>query len=406
MGAVNGHVRRAVAPDLPIAVRLGSLTVELTERCDNACVHCCIALPAGDRVARGREMGTARVLDVFAQAAGLGCLDLKLTGGEPLLRPDFEDVYLSARKLGMRVTLFTNARRVTPGLAELFARVPPLKPVEVTAYGMRRESYEAVSGVPGSFTQFRRGVALLAGAGVPLVVKGALLPPNRHELDELEAWAASLPGPGETGGSAMFLELRHRRDDPAADARIAALRIAPEDAVAVLTRRPDEYRRESFRFLRRFTGPPGERLFRCGAGHTVAVDAYGWVQPCLLLRDPALCVELGDGAAAGGVTLADALDRFRGLRDMVATDPEYLRRCARCFLMGFCEQCPAKAWAEHGALDRPVDYLCDVAHAQARWLGLLAPGERAWDVTDWRERIVAAGGDGGTGQVHNGGATV
>jgi len=65
---------------------------------------------------------------------------------------------------------------------------------------------------------------------------------------------------------------------------------------------------------------------------------------------------------------------------MRATNPEYLNRCARCFLKGLCDQCPAKAWQEHGALDTPVEYLCGVAHAQARYLGLLGADERAWEL--------------------------
>ena len=59
---------------------------------------------------------------------------------------------------------------------------------------MQRESYEAVTRAPGSFAQFRRGVDLLLERGVPFVVKGALLPPNRDEMDEFEAWAARCPG--------------------------------------------------------------------------------------------------------------------------------------------------------------------------------------------------------------------
>jgi hypothetical protein len=72
---------------------------------------------------------------------------------------------------------------------------------------------------------------------------------------------------------------------------------------------------------------------------------------------------------------------------MRATHPDYLARCARCFLKGLCDQCPAKSWMEHGTLDTPVEYLCAVAHAKARHLGLLAEGENAWDVADWREQI-------------------
>jgi hypothetical protein len=42
---------------------------------------------------------------------------------------------------------------------------------------------------------------------------------------------------------------------------------------------------------------------------------------------------------------------------------------------------------EHGTLDTPVEYLCEIAHAQARQLRLLEEKEMAWEVEDWRERI-------------------
>jgi len=311
------------------------------------------------------------------------------TGGEPLLRPDFEKLYLSARRLGMKVLIYTNARRVTPRLADLFARMPPLVPLEVTVYGMRPESYEAVTRVPGSFAQFRRGVDLLLDRRVPFVVKGALLPPNRAEMDEFESWARTLPGMDRPPGYSLLFELRSHRDDPAKNRLIESLRLSPEEGLAVLARDEAAYRAEMAEFAAKFmTAPagrpddrlgtpsrhlPDDRLFTCGVGHGLAIDAYGRAQPCLGLRAPELTLDVLTSS------LADALDRFAALRDLRATDPEYLRRCARCFLKGLCEQCPARSWTEHGTLDKPVEYLCDVAHAQARYLGWLKEHERAYE---------------------------
>ena len=387
------YVRRVTRPDRPLASRLSRLDIELTERCDNDCVHCCINLPAGDARARRREMTTAQVGEILRQAADLGCLQVRFTGGEPLLRADFAELYLSARRLGLKVLIFTNARRVTPALADLLAEVPPRVPMEVTVYGMHAASYEAVSRVPGSYAQFRRGVDMLLDRSVPFVVKGALLPPNRGELDELAAWAATLPGMTGPPSQAMFFGLRSRRDDEARSRLIASLRVTPEEGLAVLTRDPDRYREAMARFGARFIGPPGDRLFRCGAVRGVCVDAYGQAQPCLSLRAPRFTVDLlQDEEAAKGASLAAALDRFAQLGEVRATSPEYLRRCARCFLKGLCEQCPAKSWSEHGTLDTPVEYLCAAAHAQARWLGWLGAGEHGWEVADWRHRVTERSG--------------
>jgi radical SAM protein with 4Fe4S-binding SPASM domain len=389
---VSDFVRRTTRLERPIGSRLGRLDIELTERCDNDCIHCCINLPAGDREARARELTTAQVEGILDQAAELGCLQVRYTGGEPLLRPDFEELYLHARRLGIKVLIFTNARRITPELADLLARVPPLVTAEVTVYGMHAESYEAVSRVPGSYSQFRRGVDLLLDRGVPFVVKGALLPANRGEVEEFEAWAATIPWMDKPPSYAMTFDLRNRRDDERKNELIRSLRLPPDEAVAMLTRRPEEYRREMTEFAGRFMGPQGDVLFACGAGHGVSVDAYGRAQPCMGVRAPELTVDLiracaAGGADGGGATLAAALEAFAALRELRATNPEYLRRCARCFLKGLCEQCPAKSWAEHGRLDTPVEYLCAVAHAQARWLGWLGADEYAWEVVDWRARV-------------------
>jgi MoaA/NifB/PqqE/SkfB family radical SAM enzyme len=389
---------------------LSQLDIELTERCNNACIHCLINRPEHDASASAREMDTAFVQDVLRQAADLGCLTVRFTGGEPLLREDFSELYLFARRLGMRVVLFTNARLVTPGLARLLAGVPPGRTVEVSVYGMCAESYDAVAATPGAYAGFRTGIELLREYNIPFIVKQSLLPPNRHEMAEFEAFAGALPRMGKAPAYAMNFELRARRDNPAKNHLIQTLRLSPDETVAMLLRNPN-YIGSMRDFCGRFMGPPGDRLFGCGAGHGVCVDAYGTAQMCMGLRHPEMVYDLRRGPVAGdecadpnsgggeetdaegdhtGSPLRDALTRvFPRLREARATNADYLNRCARCFLKGLCEQCPAKAWQEHGSLDTPVEYLCEVAHAQARYLGLVGADERAWEVERQasRERV-------------------
>src|SRR5512137_531629 len=115
-------------------------------------------------------MDTAFIKNILEQAADLDCLTVRFTGGEPLLREDFAEIYLFARHLGLRVTLFTNARLITPELAQLFARIPPGQPIEVSVYGMHAVSYDAVAATRGAFEEFWRGITLLREYKIPFIV--------------------------------------------------------------------------------------------------------------------------------------------------------------------------------------------------------------------------------------------
>jgi radical SAM protein with 4Fe4S-binding SPASM domain len=290
-------------------------------------------------------------------------------------------LYEFARRLGMQVILFTNARLITLELAALLARIPPGRVVEVSVYGMSPESYDRVAGRKGAFVEFRLGIALLLKYNVPFIVKGPMLAFLEHELAEFETWAQTIPRMDQPPGYSMNFDLRSRRDDPAKNARIAKLRATPEETVAMMARNP-LYLRDMKQFCRKFMRPPGDKLFSCGAGHGTCIDAYGKAQMCMGLRDPERVVDLHK------VTVKSALkESFPRLREARTTNPEYLARCAQCFLKGLCEQCPAKSWMEHGTLDTPIEYLCGVAHAQALYLGLITENEKAWEVDNWRERI-------------------
>lgn len=75
-----------------------SLVLELTPRCNNNCVHCYINKPATDAKVQARELTFQHIKAIIDEAASLGVLWVLLSGGEPLLRPDFKDIYLYLKK--------------------------------------------------------------------------------------------------------------------------------------------------------------------------------------------------------------------------------------------------------------------------------------------------------------------
>jgi len=379
---MSTYVRHISHREKPLGGELRRLDIELTERCNNNCIHCCINLPVNDKRALKDEMSLEEIKNILTQAADLGCLKVRLTGGEPLLRPDFQTIYTHSRRLGMRVLLFTNARLITPGLAQLFSRIPPLEVIQVTVYGMHEDSYNANTQQTNAFQSFWRGVQLLMDYNIPFIVKSVFLPANEDELDELKIWAKTIPRMDKQPGITMFYDLRNRLDDPVKNQVIKSLRPAPNEGMKYLFNYHGDFNTIKSHYCKSMTRLPGVRLFGCKAGKKqLSIDAYGRIQACLGLRSPGLVL-------ARGTHHRDALKFFRGLKEIEATNPEYLERCANCFLRNLCEQCPGKAWTETRTLDTPIEYLCDVTHALARELGWLDESEKAWKVTNWKDRII------------------
>src|SRR5437763_16941233 len=82
-----------------------SLIAELTHRCPLHCVYC--SNPQ-ELTARANELSTEAWTRVFREAAELGVMQLDLTGGEPLTRPDLTALVQSARAAGLYVNLITS----------------------------------------------------------------------------------------------------------------------------------------------------------------------------------------------------------------------------------------------------------------------------------------------------------
>ena len=213
-----------------------SFDLELTARCNNDCRHCYINLPAGDRAARAAELTTAEILDIAGQAADLGALWCLVTGGEPLLRDDFAEIYLGLKRLGLLISVFTNACLVTPAHVELFRQYPP-RDIEVSVYGATRETYEAVTRRPGSYDAFVRGLRLLLEGGLKVRLKAMALRSTAHELEEIGRFCRE-----RTKDYYRFDPLLHLRfdGDPVRNEEIRAERLSPEEVVAV--ERADEER--------------------------------------------------------------------------------------------------------------------------------------------------------------------
>ncbi len=340
--------------------------LELTARCNLDCRHCYINLPAGDREAQSRELPLSEIERLAREAVSLGALWCLITGGEPLLRGDFPDIYRMLKRQGLLVSVFTNACLVTAAHASLFRDFPP-RDIEVTVYGATDATYERITRRKGSYSAFRRGLELLQAAGVRVRLKAMFLRSNFHERREIIQFVRR-----QTKDYARFDPILHLRydGDSRRNAEILAERLLPQEIVAFEQSDADRWGAME----KRCRGPSAavcqdrtcRRLFHCGAGrHGFTVGYEGTFRLCSSLCRPGMTFDLRHGS------LAEARQQVvPAVLRMEQTQAAATYGCHHCNLAGLCPWCPAHALLETGQADREVDYFCRVAQARAAALKL------------------------------------
>jgi radical SAM protein with 4Fe4S-binding SPASM domain len=360
-------------PDFPLWEKLKakraplSFELEVTARCNNNCVHCYINLPAGDPAARARELSLAEIAEIGKEAVGLGAVWCLITGGEPLLREDFPDIYLALKRLGLLVSVFTNACLIRPEHVDLFRKYPP-RDLEITVYGVTRTTYEGVTRQPGSFAAFQRGLNLLSEGGLTVRLKAMAIRANVHELPEIAEFCRE-----HTRDYFRFDPFLHLRfdGDQGRNQEIKAQRLTPKEIASLERADPERWPalKEACEKLKvqEISTLPDRHLFFCGAGlGSFVVSPEGLFRLCSSLWHPDGIYDLRQGS------LRHACQEFvMKVREWKTQFPQYLEKCSRCGLINLCLWCPAHAYLETGCLDTWVEYFCQVAQARAQLLGLI-----------------------------------
>src|ERR687891_169657 len=151
------------------ANRPTTLLAELTHRCPLHCPYCSNPL---EMIRAEGELATEDWKRVFTQARALGVLQLGLSGGEPMIRKDLEELAAHARGLGLYTTLVTSGLGLTRKRAEAL-RGAGLEHIQVSMQDADPEVAERIAGV-SSVKQKQAAMALVKELGFALSINVVL----------------------------------------------------------------------------------------------------------------------------------------------------------------------------------------------------------------------------------------
>jgi radical SAM protein with 4Fe4S-binding SPASM domain len=355
-GAFSADMHRRQAGErVPLQV-----SIEVTRRCPLECLHCYNNLPMGDIEAKQRELSKDEHFRMLDELVEMGCFWLLYTGGEIFARKDFLEIYTYAKKKGFLITLFTNGAIINEQIADYLVEWPPFA-IEITLYGRTRETYEALTAIPGSYDRCLRGIKLLKERGLPLKLKTVATSINKHEVVAMRRFAEE-----ELGVEFKMDGQVNPRIDCSQSP--LAVRLTPEEVVALDMSAPkgaSEYRRLAEHDLE---NPPNlaqiDTVYHCGGGMSgFAINAYGEMGICVISQQETFSVrEVGVAKVWEGSLL-----QLRSRKSTRAT------KCKQCRIQSLCGMCPANGEMESGDRESPVEFLCHVAHLRAAVVGVEIP---------------------------------
>ncbi len=342
-------------PRLPLE---GSL--DLTYRCNNVCRHCWLWLPV-NASEQMQELSFDEIRDIAAQARALGTRSWHISGGEPMLREDFSEIFDLLTRKATQYSLNTNGTLITPAIAQLLTRKGNKM---VALYGATAATYDHVTRNPGGFEQAMRGFRYLQEAGAGFTVQLIPMRDNWHEWEQMQQLADSLSRHVRVGAAWLYksacgsaarnAEIDRQRLDPRA---VVELDLPDMTGVGVSASSGGH---QPLLDLQQ----GDDRIFSsCVAGRrSFHIDPYGGMSFCCFIKDPALRYDLRRG------TFQDAWDHFiPSLGDAVHGGPEYTEGCATCDLRGECRWCGVYSYLEHGRYSAKLDYLCAAARENRQY---------------------------------------
>lgn len=353
---------RAAAAQRPI-----NGTLELLPLCNMNCDMCYIRLSRAEMEERGRLYTADEWINLGRQMQQAGVLFLLLTGGEPLLFPDFQRLYIELRQMGMILTINTNGTLLDESWAEFFGKQKPRR-INITLYGADDKAYESLCHYPGGFEKTLRAIRLLKERGVDVKINGSVTRENLKDMDAVYRIGREmdvpvhmdtymLPGIHEIG---MPFEQQSRlspEESAVAEMKMLKEEADPEIYPQLVRARIAQTEKEDAVYPEKIS---------CMAGNcSFAIGWNGEMRPCVTLSEPSVPV-FEKGFEAAWKEISEKAKVFR-----------VNEKCTRCRMRPICKTCTASAKLETGEYNGIPEYLCRYSEEYLRLL--CKENEKLWN---------------------------
>lgn len=339
---------------------------ELTPRCNMNCKMCYIRMNEEEMKQVGEELPVEEWIRIAKEAVEQGMVMLLLTGGEAILYKDFKKLYLELRKLGLFISINTNATMLDDDWISFFKENPPAK-FNITIYGGSNETYARLCNNPKGFDQLKVAVEKLQKNHFQILLNCVITKQNVEDMENIFAFGEehnlkvhattyAFPPVRKEGVDSPELNRFQPKEAAKARVRMEWNSLGGNDG---LRKRAEFLKKhlEDAEPLEDICGEiKGEKVL-CAAGRsTFWVTWDGRVLPCGMIPDYSIPIQNR---------------KFINVWQEIVTHTEQITlapECKICKKKKFCMPCAAKIKSETGTYGQKSEYMCEYVDEYLRLL--------------------------------------
>ena len=303
--------------------KLFSMSLELTWRCSEHCIHC--SIDNTQNFCAEDELTLDEYKKILDDAAKFGVVRILLTGGEVLLRPDLCDIVEYAVNIGFVVDLYTTGLGMSD---EVFDRLcaANINSVSFSLYGGTAELHDRITGAEGSFDRTLKAVLMFSSAGVNTVIKSVIMRQNFHGLKKLYELGRRLKIDVNVSPKIYSCHDGHCAED---------YRLGSSHSYKAFFSTDSLFKSNGSRdFVNPKIALPAEGSLCFAGRNSLAIDPFGGVRPCVGFKKA-----FGSLRRESLANIWEQMKCFDELNRSILTP-----RCQACPLTRFCRVCIAELY--------------------------------------------------------------
>lgn len=322
-----------------------SATFELTPNCNFSCPMCYVHRSKTEK----KTLDAETWINLAKQARQAGTLFLLLTGGEPFLRPDFDEIYEEIAKMGFMISINTNGSLLKKHLP-ILEKYPPTR-VNISLYAANKDDYRAFCGLD-AFESVRESIFALQRLGIGVRLNTVFTAQNARFAEEIVDFSKRH---NLFLKSTAYCYPQIRLGDECGK---NTARLSPSEAAyfSVQTDKMKLGEEEFIQKAKRLTQTVDDsfetesfKKIRCRAGRcSFWLTWDGKMRPCAMMTKPET-FPLEEGLEEAWHDLLRKVEQI--------TLP---KECSLCKRRNSCPVCAAMCLSETGSFSQKPQYVCDM----------------------------------------------